>query len=254
MRFTAAALLLGLAPAGAAPVISELMFHPPHTASQENSQEEWLELYNPGPDPVDLTDWQIGGVSFTFPNVTIAPNDYLVVAADVQIFQARHPRVKEVVGDWLGRLSNRGEAIVLRNHLGDEVDRVEYADGGDWALRRPGPDDRGHTGWIWHAPADGGGKSLELRNLWFSNNSGQNWAASIPDRGTPGEQNSTFALNIPPLIEDVSHHPAVPGPNDLVLVRARLTDDLSSAYGFVHHRSEERRVGKECRSRWSPYH
>ena len=24
--------------------------------------------------------------------------------------------------------------------------------------------------------------------------------------------------------------------------------------GFVHRRSEERRVGKECRSRWSPYH
>src|SRR2546427_10811309 len=24
--------------------------------------------------------------------------------------------------------------------------------------------------------------------------------------------------------------------------------------GVVHHRSEERRVGKECRSRWSPYH
>ena len=22
----------------------------------------------------------------------------------------------------------------------------------------------------------------------------------------------------------------------------------------VYHRSEERRVGKECRSRWSPYH
>src|SRR2546429_2549174 len=27
-----------------------------------------------------------------------------------------------------------------------------------------------------------------------------------------------------------------------------------SAYGFRWHRSEERRVGKECRSRWSPYH
>ena len=23
---------------------------------------------------------------------------------------------------------------------------------------------------------------------------------------------------------------------------------------FLHDRSEERRVGKECRSRWSPYH
>ena len=25
-------------------------------------------------------------------------------------------------------------------------------------------------------------------------------------------------------------------------------------YGTAQHRSEERRVGKECRSRWSPYH
>ena len=24
--------------------------------------------------------------------------------------------------------------------------------------------------------------------------------------------------------------------------------------GYAAHRSEERRVGKECRSRWSPYH
>jgi len=24
--------------------------------------------------------------------------------------------------------------------------------------------------------------------------------------------------------------------------------------GVLEHRSEERRVGKECRSRWSPYH
>src|SRR3712207_9559298 len=26
------------------------------------------------------------------------------------------------------------------------------------------------------------------------------------------------------------------------------------AYGYDPERSEERRVGKECRSRWSPYH
>ena len=31
----------------------------------------------------------------------------------------------------------------------------------------------------------------------------------------------------------------------------------TNAYGVIKaakHRSEERRVGKECRSRWSPYH
>ena len=27
-----------------------------------------------------------------------------------------------------------------------------------------------------------------------------------------------------------------------------------NATGVIVHRSEERRVGKECRSRWSPYH
>src|SRR5256885_5344887 len=31
--------------------------------------------------------------------------------------------------------------------------------------------------------------------------------------------------------------------------------DYYAPYGYnVGHRSEERRVGKECRSRWSPYH
>ena len=34
-----------------------------------------------------------------------------------------------------------------------------------------------------------------------------------------------------------------------------VTDSLSHClYILVHRRSEERRVGKECRSRWSPYH
>ena len=29
---------------------------------------------------------------------------------------------------------------------------------------------------------------------------------------------------------------------------------IGQARQFISHRSEERRVGKECRSRWSPYH
>src|SRR2546427_10583593 len=37
-----------------------------------------------------------------------------------------------------------------------------------------------------------------------------------------------------------------------VVVIVSLTADVVSPVGVV--RSEERRVGKECRSRWSPYH
>ena len=34
----------------------------------------------------------------------------------------------------------------------------------------------------------------------------------------------------------------------------RIEDPISSLSGGNAERSEERRVGKECRSRWSPYH
>ena len=40
-------------------------------------------------------------------------------------------------------------------------------------------------------------------------------------------------------------------------LKAPETDSLNlpiDADGYITIRSEERRVGKECRSRWSPYH
>src|SRR5260370_32292686 len=40
------------------------------------------------------------------------------------------------------------------------------------------------------------------------------------------------------------------GPHNLNNVEIAVVDNKSGAI----HRSEERRVGKECRSRWSPYH
>ena len=35
---------------------------------------------------------------------------------------------------------------------------------------------------------------------------------------------------------------------------AMSASSLANQYTFILFRSEERRVGKECRSRWSPYH
>ena len=38
-------------------------------------------------------------------------------------------------------------------------------------------------------------------------------------------------------------------------IRAQLPEDPAKYLSLTRpHRSEERRVGKECRSRWSPYH
>src|SRR5258708_37927480 len=44
---------------------------------------------------------------------------------------------------------------------------------------------------------------------------------------------------------------------DITALDARLHEDVLNArrnLSFFLGRSEERRVGKECRSRWSPYH
>ena len=56
------------------------------------------------------------------------------------------------------------------------------------------------------------------------------------------------------------HTPLMSGANSIhgiviagvVIVAAHATSPL--AWVFIFLRSEERRVGKECRSRWSPYH
>ena len=42
--------------------------------------------------------------------------------------------------------------------------------------------------------------------------------------------------------------------NDLQGLQQRLSNEFAAEQEKYNKRSEERRVGKECRSRWSPYH
>ena len=41
---------------------------------------------------------------------------------------------------------------------------------------------------------------------------------------------------------------------DFILGGSKITADSDCSHEIKRCRSEERRVGKECRSRWSPYH
>ena len=113
------------------------MYHPYHSSGQpENLGAEYIELCNNSTSPVDLTDWALtGGVDFVFPDLTLAAGDWVVVAADVTVFDHLYPGIDAVVGPWSGHLSNRGEAIVLRDNHNRIIDQVEYADQGDWAQR-----------------------------------------------------------------------------------------------------------------------
>ena len=211
-------------------LISEIMYHPFHRPDEaEDTQLEWIELYNNGVGPVHLAGWRLtDGVDFVLPDVVVESERYLVVAADMGAFSAWYPGVTNVVGGWDGRLRNSGETVELRDDAGRVVDAVHYADEGQWAVRELGPEHYNHRGWVWRDDHDAGGKSLELVNPRLPNEYGQNWAAGEPDGGTPGRDNSLRAEDTAPLIVDVAHAPVIPGPGDPVTIRARLVGASSA--------------------------
>ena len=221
-----AALTLAL-PAGANPVINEIFYHEDHGEGPENILTEWIEIHNPTPAAIDLADWSFTrGITFNFPvGASIPADGFVVVVADPATFNARHPEVgnaTSIFGPWAGRLQNGGETVELRDAAGSRIDRVRYADEGDWALRARGPLDRGHEGWVWSASHDGGGSSLELINPALSNNEGQNWAASQAMGGSPGTINSVASGTGAPMILNVRHDPVIPRSGETVTVTAKL--------------------------------
>jgi hypothetical protein len=203
----------------AAVAITEIMFNP----ASGLLTDEWIEVRNTGPGAVNLRGWQFTkGVSFTFPDTSLAAGGSLVVAANLPAFRLLFPAVTNVVGSWTGSLSNRGERIVLENAVGRKIDEVHYADQGDWADRRVEVLG-GQSGWAWISGADGTGQSLQLRNLALPNENGQNWASATP---TPGAANTAVAAtNIAPLIYKVKHSPELPSPTQQVHVTAVFVDD-----------------------------
>jgi hypothetical protein len=130
-------------------VINEVMFDPP----SDERDGEYVEIYNRGSAAVDLTGWRFAdGIDFAFPpGTTVAAGDYIVVAANATRLRAAHGDLP-VLGDFTGRLDNRGERIRLEDAFGNLADEVDYLVGGDW------PD-----------LTQGDGSSLELVNPWMDN-------------------------------------------------------------------------------------
>jgi hypothetical protein len=207
-------------------VINEIMYNTPSA----NPAEEWIELHNRGTTAVNLLGWRISdGVDYTFGNVTIPAGGYLVVAADTEVFSGLFPGVGNVVGGWLGTLSNNGEGVESRTPRETRSTACANATDGDWGIRRRLPDpNTGTPGWDWTADHDGIGKSVELINAALSNDNGQNWGPSVPVGGTPGAVNSLAASDIAPLISESTHSPIVPTSTSAVTISARVTDEQSS--------------------------
>ena len=81
-----------------------------------------------------------------------------------------------------------------------------------------------------------------LMTVFFENGFSENYFPNVDNRNFP-----------------IAIRPYVSGLKEELVLNAEVWDGQwklrrSPQYSLILKRSEERRVGKECRSRWSPYH
>jgi len=175
------ALLVFLAAAGSradtSVVFNEIMYHP----WTNEPTMEWVELYNQMAVDVDVSGWALdGGVTYSFPSNTIVRGGgFLVVAVSPGTLMAVTGSTN-VVGPFVGRLSNSGETLQLRNNSGRVVDEVTYGVDGDWPV----------------AP-DGSGVSLAKLDHDTASGPAGNWSFSDQIGGTPGAENFPEQNSVP---------------------------------------------------------
>ncbi len=91
----------------------------------QGQYSDWFELYNPNDAQVDLTGWGLSDnqkkpIEWTFPNVSIPANGYILVYCS--------GKPQSVAGKPLHanfRLSSKGDAIILTDNKGAVVDKME---------------------------------------------------------------------------------------------------------------------------------
>lgn len=187
----------GYVPIEATVVLNEIMYHPPDTAGLA----EFVEIHNATNAAVDLGAWRVSGFGFTFPDTSIQPGAYLVIAEDAAGFEAAYGFAPDFVAD--GNLRNSGEEIQLRDRTGEIVDRLTFSD------RPP-----------WPPIADGEGPSLELVDPSLDRAQVRSWRAGGP---TPRAVNSVAQREVLPWVESVTVARS-PAPDAPIAVSAQIED------------------------------
>lgn len=167
-------------------ILTEVMYDP----SGPDKSDEYVEIYNLGTSPVDLSGWQVGdGASFdTFVEIGAAglllqPQQYGLIL-DPDYFSDSSSTYNGLIPpDALiltidgatfgsgGLSNNTAETVVLANAAQDTIQRYTYSIGNT----------SGYSD-----------EKIELTE----DNSAQNWGESLRFNGTPGSKNSLTRANI----------------------------------------------------------
>ena len=148
------------------PTVAELVQIP----TLDSSDFEYIELINRGSTPINLANVEFtDGIYAILPDVQLSPQQRVLVINNLAAFQLRYGLSLPVVAEFEGSLKNSGELLVLKDHAGNTVSRIDYKDSGDWPGR-----------------ADGKGSSLEIVDVNLDPSDPENWRSSSEIGGTPG--------------------------------------------------------------------
>lgn len=97
-------------------------------SANNRQSSDWVELFNNSAEEVNLKDWVLSDLKdeFLFPNVKIAPNDYLIVCENIEKFYTQFPNAYNVIDGLNFGLNKRAEQLQLFASYGAVVDSVYY--------------------------------------------------------------------------------------------------------------------------------
>ncbi len=173
--------------ATAYPPLSVLIDELAWAGTLASASDEWIELYNNTPGPIDLSGWHLtdgGDVNVTLTGVLPAFSFFLLERTD-------DLTVSDIAADqiYTGGLNNAGESLRLLDPTGGLIDSAN-SDGGPWpageagtraSMERLGGDDRSGD-WVTFSGVGGVGHDAD----------------GSPIAGTPRTTNSVFAATATP--------------------------------------------------------
>ena len=132
-------------PVGSNLRINEIMYNPQSTGDPNDPNKEFVELWNIGPDPINLNLVRFtNGIDFTFGDLELPPGEFALVARNQEVFSREYAGHSGILaGEYSGNLDNGGERVTLVDALGETIQSFKYNDG-------------------WYDITDGGGYSLTV--------------------------------------------------------------------------------------------
>lgn len=200
-------------------VITEIMYHPaPPAAGSPYLDEdfEYLELRNVGAGPLNVNGYTLsGGIDFTFPNISVAAGQRVLVVKNQAAFISRYGGGFNIAGQYAGNLGNDGDRLILEGRVREPILDFAYDD-------------------AWHPITDGVGFSLIIVNdaaatdTWGLSGS---WRPSGVVNGTPGQGDGP-ALSFPQVvINEALTHPDATLPSDAIEL-LNLSAGLANVAGW----------------------